>query len=208
MTKKTFMTERPPEDERLVFLDLETMGTEPDSPIVEISMIVENPPPAYRSEFNFIVGYSQAEWEQADPAALSMHRANDLYRLSVHRGIGGPSATILEAEREAIHFLEKLRFGSRTAVLAGNSIGMDRVWIATQMPRLHRFLSHRMIDVSTVRQLVARFVDTEISEAVNSLPSAHRGLADCEKAKSELEVYVDQFFSRPSITERMRRHLQ
>jgi len=180
---------------KLVFLDLETMGTLPTSPIVQVGMLVaERVGSAFRPvvEWEHVVPYSEKDWALAHPGAAEMHAASGLrehsvekFRRSVRDQGSRPALTI--ATEEAIRFLERHGFGPREAIIAGNSIGQDRVWLATQMPHLHAYLHHRMVDVSSFRVISGMFRDSPAPA------KPHTATADCRVAMVELNGYMVRF---------------
>jgi len=181
--------------EKLVFLDLETMGTLPSSPIVQIGMLVAERVgstlcPAVAWEC--LIPYSERDWAMAHVGAASMHEASGLRARSVEeyrrtrRDQGGRPALSVASEA-AIEFLGAHGFGQNQAIIAGNSVGQDRVWLATQMPRLHSYLHHRMVDVSSFRVIASMFRDVPVP------PKSHTAVADCQSALDELNGYMGRF---------------
>jgi oligoribonuclease len=96
------------------------------------------------------------------------------------------------AEDEFITWLRQQGFKEGEAVIAGNSIGQDRIWIATQMPHLHEFLSYRTIDVSAVRGLIRRWALPGYTGPKGE--TAHRALPDCLWSRDELALYRRALF--------------
>ena len=181
--------------QKLVFLDLETMGTFPSSPIVQIGMLVAErvgstlcPVVAWER----LIPYSERDWALAHVGAASMHEASGLRARSVeeylqtHRDQGGRPALSVASEA-AIEFLEAQGFEQKQAIIAGNSVGQDRVWLATQMPRLHSYLHHRMVDVSSFRVIDGMFRPAEPPS------KPHTAVADCRVAMDELNAYMKRF---------------
>ena len=61
---------------------------------------------------------------------------------------------------------------ARRVPLCGNSIGMDRRFLAAYLPEIEEYLHYRSVDVSTVKELVKRWYP-----ALNSSSAAQGGLA-------------------------------
>ena len=47
---------------------------------------------------------------------------------------------------------------SFTCPLAGNSVHQDKIFIQKDMPGLYKFLHYRIVDVSTIKELVKRWL--------------------------------------------------
>lgn len=177
---------------RLVFLDLETMGLLPTSPVVQIGMVVaERVGATLRPvvEWEHVVPYGEKEWALAQEGAATMHAASGLrdHSIEKHRGRArdqGHHPALAVASEQAISFLARHGFGPREAIIAGNSVGQDRVWLATQLPYLHEYLHHRMVDVSSFRVVDSMFRD------VSSPAKPHTAVADCLVALAELNAYL------------------
>ena len=61
--------------------------------------------------------------------------------------------SIGEAEEEVMSLLKNM---SKGAIICGNSIHWDRVFIRRQMPKVDKFCTFRMIDVSSFKELLRR----------------------------------------------------
>ncbi|PWN51026.1 ribonuclease H-like protein [Violaceomyces palustris] len=78
------------------------------------------------------------------------------------------------------------------AVLAGNTVHADKGFLAKEMPELIEHLHYRIVDVSTIKELVRRWYG---SEAVwTGGKGAHRALDDIKGSIEELKTYRRQFF--------------
>ena len=168
-----------------VFLDLETTGLDPvlDS-ILEVGILVTD------KEFQTIVEFSQVCYfdlelnkNSIDEVVLEMHTKNGLWE-----ECGKSELNFLKVEEEAIKFLKDGGWDKQP--LAGNTINFDRSFLHAQMPRLESTFHYRNFDVSTVRQLFAKFGWAWPPAKEN--PAAHRGLADCHDSKQELHYFVNE----------------
>lgn len=92
------------------------------------------------------------------------------------------------AELLVLDYLKKYITEPKTAPLAGNSIGTDRMFLIKYMPNLEAFLHYRNIDVSSLKELVRRWYP----RVYFNLPKkngAHRALADIRESIQELRYY-------------------
>lgn len=97
---------------------------------------------------------------------------------------GKPSEQV---ERELIDLLEQ-QFGNEPAILAGNSIHNDRLFIKQWWPQLDLKLHYRMLDVSSLKILMqGKYgVDFEKKEV-------HRAFDDIQASIAELQHYLEWF---------------
>jgi oligoribonuclease len=100
-----------------------------------------------------------------------------------------PGGTTLEAAQTLV--LDYIRSHCpepRKAPLAGSSVYVDRGFLARDMPELDAWLHYRLIDVSSVKELVRRWYPRAY---FNSPPKTgnHRALADTRESIAELRYY-------------------
>lgn len=92
-----------------------------------------------------------------------------------------------EVEQELVELIEK-HFGTEPAVLAGNSIHNDRLFIKQWWPALDLKLHYRMLDVSTLKILFQGKFGVEYEKT-----NAHRAFDDIQASIAELQYYLDWF---------------
>ena len=113
--------------------------------------------------------------------------------------------SLAEAEYETLEYVLKFVPTSRTAPLAGNTIGTDRSFLAKFMPRLDGHLHYRSVDVSSIKELSRRWFPRIYFNAP-AKNGGHRALADILESIRELDYYRRAaFVSAPGpTTERVR----
>jgi oligoribonuclease len=195
-------------DDRLVFLDLETTGLDPDrDKVLEVGVIVVGCDLRVRGgvphEFQSFVGY---------PGGYPLrHLVNDKFVLQMHTDSGLCEAydalstthrlqMAAVVERKVVQFLEEQhQFKPGTATLAGFCPQFDMSFLRRHMPILTRMFDYRHVDVSTIRGLLRRWVDPGIDTHVSKLASSptdvkHRAVSDCYGALRELALYQAHLF--------------
>lgn len=65
--------------------------------------------------------------------------------------------TIQEAENEVMKFLTDNNIWSKDAILGGNSVYMDRLFIRKFMSNFDNYLHYRILDVSSVKEICRRW---------------------------------------------------
>ncbi len=102
------------------------------------------------------------------------------------------ASTLSEADVEAamIEFMMKY-VGERKSPMCGNSICQDRRFLARHMPKLEAYFHYRNLDVSTLKELAARW-RPDLKDGFKKANS-HTALADIQESIEELKYYRDNF---------------
>ena len=112
----------------------------------------------------------------------NMHKESGLLEL-LPQGLN-----LEEAEAQVIDYVKKFAPEARTAPLAGNSIGTDRMFINRYMPMLDAHLHYRNVDVSSIKELVRRWYP-KVYFQLPKKSGGHRALADIRESIAELVYY-------------------
>ena len=172
---------------RLVWLDMEMTGLNPDSDtILELAMVVTD------ADLNVVAESPSWAVHQADAILAGM----DEWNTKTHGASGltervRSSALDMHAvERAAIDFMQQW-VGKGVSPMCGNSICQDRRFMARYMPDLMNWFHYRNLDVSTVKELCRRW-RPDLSAKVNKT-GAHTALADIHESIEELRFYRTHF---------------
>lgn len=178
-----------PADRNLVWVDLEMSGLDPSKEhIIEIATIVTT------SELEIVAeGPNIAVWQP--PEILS---AMDDWCTRTHTASGlvgrvqSSRVGIAEAESQTLDFLRQ-HVTPGSSPLCGNSIAHDRRFLRRYMPGIDRFLHYRMIDVSSIKELVRRWY----GDAARPPRKAghHLALDDIRESIEELRWYREHVFA-------------
>jgi oligoribonuclease len=171
----------------LVWIDLEMTGLNPDTDlIIEIATIVTD------KNLNILAQGPVLAVHQADAALAAMDDWNQQ-----HHGQSGliervKASTIddAEAERQTLAFIKQW-IPENASPLCGNSIGQDRRFLYRYMPVLEAYFHYRNIDVSTLKELAARWAP-EVKEGFKK-ESSHQALNDIVESIEELRYYREHF---------------
>lgn len=171
----------------LVWLDMEMTGLDPDNDlIIEVAVVVTDP------ELNIIGEGPVFAIHQSDAALDGM----DAWNKGTHGRSGlierVKASTVTEAEAEAalIEFLKKYVPAGKSP-MCGNSICQDRRFMARGMPKLEAFFHYRNLDVSTLKELAARWAP-EVRDSFQK-GSTHLALDDIRESIAELQHYRKHF---------------
>ena len=92
-------------------------------------------------------------------------------------------------EREVVHELVgfiKAQFGEEPAILGGNSIHNDRIFIKQWWPEVDALLHYRMLDVSAFKILMQGKYGVEYEKK-----DVHRAFDDIQASIAELQFYLE-----------------
>ncbi len=95
-----------------------------------------------------------------------------------------------EVKHELIGFI-KAQFGDEPAILAGNSIHNDRIFIKRWWPEVDALLHYRMLDVTSFKILMQGKYDYEYDKK-----DVHRAFDDIQASIAELQHYIG-YLKRP-----------
>ena len=102
---------------------------------------------------------------------------------------------LAEAEQVVLDYIKRFVPEARTAPLAGNTIGTDRMFLNRYMPALDSHLHYRNIDVSTIKELSRRWFP-RVYFQLPKKEGGHRALADILESIDELRYYRETAFVR------------
>ena len=159
-----------------LWIDLETTGLDPDyDRVIEVGwFLTEHHHPVTEPQ-SVLITPDKIAWElmQQDIFVQTMHTDNDLLKDMESFG------TIMVEDAED-QILEELNIHATDMlpILSGASVHFDRGFIHNWMPRLDRRLSHRHMDVSTLRMFFDSQGFSSYGEKVR--PTVHRALEDVE----------------------------
>ena len=170
--------------ENLVWIDCEMTGLDVEKDcLVEIAVLITD------SELNILdEGLSVVIKPREDSLTgmgefvTNMHKESGLLEL-LPQGLA-----IAEAEAQVLEYVKKFAPEARTAPLAGNSIGTDRMFINRYMPALDAHLHYRNVDVSSIKELVRRWYP-KVYFQLPKKSGGHRALADIRESIAELVYY-------------------
>ena len=175
--------------EHLVWIDCEMTGlnTEVDC-LVEVAVVITN------SELEVLDAGLEVVIK---PTPEGLANMSDFVR-DMHTKSGlieqfDSALELEEAERIVLDYVQRFVPDARTAPLAGNSIGTDRMFLNRYMPKLDQHLHYRNIDVSSIKELSRRW----FPRVYFNLPKKagdHRALADILESIEELRYYRKTVF--------------
>ena len=173
--------------ERLVWIDLEMTGLNPDfDRIIEIATVITD------YDLNITAQGPVLAINQSDETLDGM----DAWNQRTHNGSGlvervrKSKINEDDAERLTLEFVRE-NVAEKSSPLCGNTICQDRRFLFRYMPELEGWLHYRNLDVSSLKELASRW-RPDISAAFRKKAS-HRALDDILESIDELRHYRDNF---------------
>lgn len=144
------------------------------------------------------------------PPAEALEGMNDFVR-QMHTSSGLldelPSGTTMEdAHQQVLDYIRRFIPTPKKALLAGNSVGTDKMFLEANMPLVIDYLHYRLVDVSSIKELAKRWYRKAFEEAPVK-HGGHRALADILESIQELEYYRRVLFPHEPITREQAREV-
>ncbi len=177
--------------DRLVWIDCEMTGLDPEADaLIEAACLVTD------AELNLLGDGVQVVIK---PPAKALESMTDFVR-EMHTASGllhlvEDGCSLAEAEDLLLSYVKE-HVPEGKAPLAGNTIGMDRIFLERDMPGLISWLHYRVVDVSSIKELVRRWYPRVYYKAPGKTGS-HRALGDIEESVRELRYYRETVFVPP-----------
>jgi oligoribonuclease len=174
----------------LAWMDLEMTGLDPSRHvIVEIASLITDDDLAIVAEGpDLVVHATPAQLAEMDDFVTAMHTRSGLLE-----AMASSTLTLEEAGAKTLEFLKLHIPEPRTVPLAGNSIGTDRRFLATQLPEIEEYLHYRSVDVSTIKELCRRWYP-QVAKTAPEKKGGHRALQDIQESVAELAFYRSAIF--------------
>lgn len=158
--------------DRHVTLEIATLITDAD-----LEVVAEGPVIA--------IARSDEEMANIDDWSLRTHTGSGLLER-----VQASTTGLAEAEQRTLDFVREW-VRKKKAPLCGNSVHQDRLFLRAEMPKLEAYLNYRIVDVSTIKELVKRWYP--------HLPPhrkrrTHLALDDIRESIEELRYYREHIF--------------
>lgn len=191
------------ENRFIVWLDLEMTGlnintTEAgkrDDEIVEIGVIVTDGNLVPRDKgLQLVIKPTDAALANMGDFVRKMHEKSGLLPL-LKDGV-----SVADAEKQVLAYIQKHVPVRQSAQMGGNTIHMDRRFLAKYMPAVEEWVHYRNVDTSTIKEVLFRWFPY-VADAAPEKVGNHRALADAIESIRELAFYRHLLFNMEMIPE-------
>lgn len=173
--------------DNLIWIDLEMTGLDPDQDvIIEIATIITD------SQLNVLAEGPAIAVKQPDALLDGMDEWNTRQhnQSGLVQRVKDSVISVEEAEQMTLEFLRKWVPAGRSP-MCGNSICQDRRFLYRGMPELEKFFHYRNLDVSTLKELAARWAPA-VRDGFQK-ESSHLAMDDIRDSIAELQHYREHF---------------
>ena len=180
------MTER---NDRLVWIDCEMTGLDlVNDALIEVAALVTDTELNVLGDgIDVVIRPPQDALDQMLDVVRTMHTTSGLLD-ELAAGV-----TMAEAEERVLAYIREHVPTARKAPLAGNTVFVDRGFLARDMPTLEAHMHYRIVDVSSIKELVRRWYPrVYFNSPVKS--GGHRALSDIRESIEELKFYRQAIF--------------
>ncbi len=175
-----------PKMDRLVWLDMEMTGLDPATCVpLEVAIVITDSIGNELANYESVVKAGDEALSTMSDLVRNMHTQNGLLDR-----VQQATKTNTQVDAEMLEIVSR-RCVEKTGVLCGNSIWQDRRFLREYFPRFENTLHYRMIDVSTIKELVRRWYG---ESKVFSKENDHTAMADIRSSMAELEYYRNTAF--------------
>lgn len=173
--------------QNLIWIDLEMTGLDPDRDVIiemativtdsDLNTLAEGPVIAIHQPEEILAGMDEWNTRQHGQSGLTQR-------------VRESTVSMAEAEAQTLAFLEQW-VPKRSSPICGNSICQDCRFLYRHMPRLEGYFHYRNLDVSTLKELAARWAP-QVRESFKK-GNTHLALDDIRESIAELRHYRDHF---------------
>ena len=171
-------------------MDLEMTGLDPARHVIveiatlvtddELNIVAEGP--------DLVVHQDDAALGEMDDVVVEMHTKSGLID-----AIRSSTISLADAGAQTLEFIKTHVTEARRVPLCGNSIGMDRRFLAAYLPEIEEYLHYRSVDVSTIKELVRRWYPA-LNSGRPRKAGSHRAMDDVIESVAEMKFYREHVF--------------
>jgi oligoribonuclease len=176
-------------NDRLVWIDCEMTGLDirADALIEVAALVTDFDLNVLGDGVDIVVRPRVGSLEQMKDVVRTMHTKSGLLT-ALDSGV-----ELETAEHMVLDYVREHVPEPGKAPLAGNTVGTDRLFLARDMPALEGYLHYRIVDVSSIKELVRRWYPRAYF-ASPAKSGNHRALADIRESIEELRYYRATIF--------------
>lgn len=179
-------------NDRLVWIDCEMTGLDLENDaLVEVAVLVTDAELQVLGDgVDIVIKPPEEAVTRMGDVVRSMHTTSGLLD-ELSNGI-----SMEEASEQILAYIRQFVPDARRAPLAGNTVHMDRLFLARDLPEVESHLHYRNVDVSSIKELARRWYP-RVYFAAPAKTGNHRALGDIKDSIEELRYYRRTLFVAP-----------
>jgi len=179
-------------NDRLVWIDCEMTGLDLENDaLVEVAVLVTDAELQVLGDgVDIVIKPPEEAVTRMGDVVRSMHTTSGLLD-ELSNGI-----SMDEASQQILAYIRQFVPDARRAPLAGNTVHMDRLFLARDLPEVESHLHYRNVDVSSIKELARRWYP-RVYFAAPAKTGNHRALGDIKDSIEELRYYRRTLFVAP-----------
>lgn len=184
-------------DSRLIWIDCEMTGLDifGGDELVEVSVVPTDFDLNVLDEgVDYVIKPSDAAVAHMNDFVRAMHTSSGLLE-----DLKTDAVSMEEATEQVLSYIKRFVPQEGKALLAGNSVGTDKMFLEANMPSVINHLHYRLVDVSSIKELAKRWYRAAFTESPDK-HGGHRALADILESIQELEYYRRVLFPAEPVT--------
>ncbi|PWW79385.1 ribonuclease H-like protein [Tuber magnatum] len=176
----------------LVWIDCEMTGLDPSEDVIlqiccyitdhELNLLDEE-------GYETVIHYEKEVLDRMEDWCQNTHSSTGLITRVLESTV-----TVAQATEGLLAYIKKFVPVKGVALLAGNSIHCDRVFLARYYPSVVEHLHYRILDVSTVKEAVRMWCSREVNGKIPVKKLLHEARMDVLESIEELRYYKRAVF--------------
>ncbi|EGP88589.1 unnamed protein product [Zymoseptoria tritici ST99CH_1A5] len=147
--------------------------------------------------YEAVIHHSQEQLDAMGEWCTSHHGSSGLTKACLDS-----STTAEQAAEELLQYIQKYAPERKKALLAGNTVHADKMFLAKEPWRkVISHLHHRILDVSAIKEAAKRWAPEELIKQSPSKQGLHEAKADILESIEEARFYKRVFFQNPAEVE-------
>ncbi|KAK6538613.1 hypothetical protein TWF694_010191 [Orbilia ellipsospora] len=188
-SKHAFQSDNP-----LVWIDCEMSGLNPPhDKLLQIACFITDAQLNLLDTegFETVISRPKALLDEMDEWCIDTHGRNGLTERVLKSDV-----TADDAGRALLEYIKKYVPEPRTAIMCGNTIHFDKLFISIEMPEVVEYLYYRVGDVSSIKEFARRWCSVKVLEGLPVKKYAHEAKQDILESIEEARYYRKVLFQR------------
>ncbi|KAF3909502.1 Oligoribonuclease [Arthrobotrys entomopaga] len=181
-------------DNPLVWIDCEMSGLNPPhDKLLQIACFITDAQLNLLDTegFETVIARPKSLLDEMDQWCIDTHTRNGLTNRVLESEV-----TVEQAGEALLEYIKKYVPQPRTAIMCGNSIHFDKLFISIEMPQVVEYLYYRIGDVSSIKEFAKRWCSIKMLEELPVKKYTHEAKQDILESIEEARYYRKVLFQK------------